>query len=106
MKTREHAVEGVKRSGVEADLESGIESLFRRCPTLSGFSVRSARLSQGPVQVANALLVTDVSDYPWSGLEAPAELCDQVVEALIALTDECPDTYELLRERTFARSLQ
>ena len=104
MKTREHTTETTRKDRFEADLESSIEALFRRCPTLCGFSVRTAGSQLGiPKQLANALLVTDVSDYPWTGLEAPAELCDEIVAALVELTDECPGTYELLRERSFAR---
>lgn len=41
MKTQEHRIEDPQRRRFEADLEASINALFRRCPTLCGFTVRS-----------------------------------------------------------------
>ena len=92
----------------EADLEVTINALFRRCPTLCGFSVRdAAELSRDRLALrpASELFVTEVSVYPMRDLNAPAELCNEIVAALADLIDESPETGELLRERTFARVL-
>lgn len=94
MKTQEHRIEDLQRSRFKADLEASINALFRRCPTLCGFTVRD---------VASRLLVTGVSVHPLRGLGAPRELCDEIVATLVELIDECPEAGELLRERTFAR---
>jgi hypothetical protein len=94
MKTQEHRIEDLQRSRFKADLEASINALFRRRPTLCGFTVRSH---------VSGLFVTGVSVHPLSGLKAPAELCDEIVATLVELIDECPDAYGLLRERTFAR---
>ena len=106
MKTQEHRIEDLQHSRFEADLEASINALFCRCPTLCGFSVRDAAKRSRDwlaLEHASELLVTEVSVYPLSGLEAPGEVCNQIVAALVALIDECPVACELLRERTFAR---
>jgi hypothetical protein len=94
MKTQEHRI------------ETSINALFRRCPTLCGFTVRdAANLSRDGLARSHAsrLFVTGVSVHPWSGLRAPGELCDEIAATLDELIDEYPEAGELLRERTFAR---
>lgn len=106
MKTQEHRNRDPFPGAFEADLEAGIDALFGRCPTLCGFSVRDAEsLAQEglAVQDTTALFVTEVSVYPQTCLEPPPEICHEIVASLIALVDECPETRDLLRERTFAR---
>ena len=83
MKTQDHPI------------EASINALFRRCPTLCGFTVRDE---------ASQLFVTGVSVYPCSGLAAPGELWSEIMATLAELVDECPEAGELLRERTFARA--
>jgi hypothetical protein len=108
MKTQEYRKEELQQRRFEADLAATINSLFRRCPTLCGFSVRdAAELSRDRLALrpASGLFVTEVSVYPMRDLIAPAELCNEIVAALADLIDECPDAGELLRARTFARIL-
>ena len=106
MKTQAHRTDQRQQRRFEADLEATIKTLFRRLPTLCGFSVRDAaalprdRLAQSP---ASGLFVTEVSVYPMRDLNAPPELCNEIVTALDELIDENPVAGELLRERTFAR---
>ena len=76
-------------------IEASIEALFCRCPALCGFTV----------QIANELLVSEVTVNPFGAVPAPGELTYQIVTALDQLIDECPEACELLRERTFARTL-
>ena len=95
MKALAHRIEELRQRRFEANLEGTIKALFRRCPTLCGFSVRDAGM----------LLVAEVSVFPLRDLYAPAELCDEITAVLVALIDECPEIRELLRERTFARVL-
>jgi hypothetical protein len=94
MKTQEHRIEDPQRSRFEADLEARINALFRRCPTLCGFIVRSH---------VGQLFVAGVSVHPLIGLKAPRELYEEIMATLDELIDECPEAGELLRERTFAR---
>ena len=93
MKTQEYRKEALRQLRFEADFESTIAGLFLRWPTLCGFAVREA----------GGLLVTEVSVYPLLGLDAPPELCHDIVVALTGLIDEIPEAHEWLRERTFAR---
>jgi hypothetical protein len=46
---------GTGASPFEADLEAGIGALFRRCPTLCGFTVQKA---------ASELFIAELSVYP------------------------------------------
>lgn len=94
MKAQEHRLDILRRNRFEADLDAGIKAIFRRIPTLCGFSVHEA---------ADALVVTEVSVHPSVCLDAPGEICHEIVTALTELIDECPETAWLLRERTFAR---
>jgi len=73
-------------------LEASISALFRRCPALCGFTVE--HLSE--------LFVSEVTIHP-SGAVPHRELRGEIVAALAALIEECPEAGELLRERTFAR---
>ena len=100
-------MEDLEHGRFEADLEATVSMLFQRWPTLCGFSVRAVHLTEDELQPqrASALFVTDVIDYPWSGPQPPAHLCYAIVAALAELTDACPETGELLRERSFARVL-
>lgn len=81
---------------MEADLEAVTSAIFRRCPTLCGFTVRGE---------LSALFVTEVSVFPLSGLEAPEDIRAEIVTTLITLIDEFPEAGALLRGRSFARIL-
>lgn len=106
MKTQQHRNEDLQHSRFEADLEARVNALFGRRPTLCGFAIRDAA-TLAPEGLAlrhvRSLCVTEVSVYPLSGLAAPGELCNEIVVTLSELIDGCPEAFELLRERTFAR---
>ena len=72
-----------------------VSALFRRRPALCGFAVRHT----------GQLVVSDITVNPQRGRPAPAELAIEIVATLGELIDECPEACELLRERTFARTL-
>jgi len=106
MKTQEHRVQERRYRMFEADLEATVDALFRRCPTLCGFSVRDAAdlpRNRSSLQHGNELFVTEVSVFPMRDLYAPAELSLEIVATLAELLDECPEAGALLRDRTFAR---
>jgi hypothetical protein len=108
MKTQQHQLEERQLRRSEADVEACLETLFDRCPSLCGFSVREAAYLEwdgSELRRVQRLLVTEVSVYPCSFLDPPAELCDEIVTQLAQLVDECPHASELLRERTFARTM-
>ena len=77
----------------EAQLEALVQTIFRRWPGLVGFSVEDA----------GELVLTEMETQPW-GVQ-PHELLGEVSVALLDFVDEEPGAIELLRGRTFARTL-
>jgi hypothetical protein len=85
----------VYNGGMEAiaqEIRERLEELFRRCPQLHGFAVRTDR------------------PLPWHLACHPAQVGEQaalgeIAQTLIELIDERPEAAELLRGRTFARTM-
>ena len=106
MKTQEHRSQERRSRMFEADVEATVDALFRRCPTLCGFSVRDAAdhpRNRSTLQHGHELFVTEVSVFPMRDVFPPAELSLEIVATLAELLDECPEAGALLRDRTFAR---
>jgi hypothetical protein len=93
MKASETRLQESRRSRTEAIVEEHVDALFRRLPMLSGFSLRED------------LEFADVSVHSWPGHTAGDEFYHELVQALADLAEERPDAVELMRGRTFARSL-
>lgn len=91
-----------------ADVAIHITALFAACPNLSGFVVEDLAES-GSVAEADQdeerLVITQISfGRPCSGDESE-QICSRIVDAVSELVTEQPEAYELLRGRTFARTL-
>ena len=69
-----------------------VNQIFAACPELCGFSVEDAA----------TLSLADVETFPYPRNE---ELLGEIAVALLDLIDEQPEAAELLRGRTFARTL-
>ncbi|HEX6691857.1 MAG TPA: hypothetical protein VF110_12010 [Burkholderiales bacterium] len=85
-----------------------IEALFERCPALCGFSVRDpADLPDNCTRSANGtdLFVTDIGISPRLGADQYGEIFNEIFSTLTELLAEEPGAGELLRGRTFARTL-
>lgn len=87
-------------------LAAVVDSLFRRWPSLVGFSVQETRpltedRAAGPLK--RELVLADVETSPWS--LRSQEICGEIAAALLDLIDDEPATRELLHGRTFARTL-
>jgi phosphotransacetylase len=80
----------------ERHLQEQLESLFARCPDLSGFSVR---------EEAQELFVSDIGISPRLSAEQYGEIYQDIAETLAELLDEEPHAQEWLKGRTFARTL-
>ena len=95
---------------VVADVEAKILALFSRCPTLCGFSVQDrSQLPQHMTenQIPDAdLYVTEIGIFPKLGTDQYADLFDEITVTLSNLVNEQPNAYDVLRGRTFARTLQ
>jgi len=105
MNALQHSTEFIR---LESDLAARMDTLFRRCPALHGFSVQCGasvsreRVVQG---LQDDLCLADVVWHsPLSGAQADA-LVDEISKALFDLVDERPEATALLRGRTFARTL-
>ncbi|MDQ5848477.1 MAG: hypothetical protein M3544_05865 [Pseudomonadota bacterium] len=85
-------------------LQQQIETLFDRCPTLCGFSVAERSIEDAGVPEVE-LFVSGIDVYPALGAGQPDQLFNEISAALVELLDEHPEAYELLRARTFARTL-
>ena len=71
-----------------------VASLFERLPMLSGF------------WVDEDLSTTEAQLHTWPGWDPSAQVAETIGSELHDLLDEQPEAAELLRGRTFARSLQ
>ena len=77
----------------EAIVARHLQALFHRFPMLCGFSLQQD------------LELRDVTICTWPGCGASGGLREDLMLALADLVEERPDATELLRGRTFARSL-
>jgi hypothetical protein len=93
MKSLESRLREERRQRSQAALDRHLADLFRRLPMLAGFTLRQD------------LEVADVAVHFWPGYVAGEELYKDLMVALTELAQERPDAVELLRGRTFARSV-
>jgi hypothetical protein len=96
-------------SRIELDIRAKINSLFARCPTLCGFSVQDR--STLPEKVDGAipdadLYVTEIGFFPKLGSDQYGDVFDEITLAISDLVYEQPKAFDVLRGRTFARTLQ
>ena len=77
-------------------VQTELESLFARCPDLWGFAVRSE---------AEDLYVSDIGISPRLSAEQYGEIYQDIAQTLGELLEEEPRAGELLRGRTFARTI-
>jgi len=87
----------MKARETQTQLAAVVDALFRRWPALVGFSVQESRTLPAD------LVIADVETDPWPG--QPRELVGEIAVALLDLIDNQPAARELLRGRTFARTL-
>ena len=99
---------------VVADVEAKIAALFARCPALCGFSVQDRAQVQDtkPAQIPDSqipdadLYVTEIGVFPKLGTDQHADVFDEITITISSLVNEQPNAYDVLRGRTFARTLQ
>ena len=86
----------MRTPATQSRLAAVVESLFRRWPSLVGFSVQEARPER-------ELVLADVATSPW--LAHTQELCGEIAVAMLNLIDDEPAARELVLGRTFTRTL-
>lgn len=91
-----------------ADLAIQIRALFLACPNLCGFVVEDLsglHHDAGPHASENGFAITQVSfGTPFSRDESH-QVCSLIVSVVSELVAAQPEAYDLLRGRTFARTL-
>ena len=95
-------------SSLDDDLAARVDELFGRHPELQGFSVQGAGVLPEAVRdsvKSNTLVVAEVGVDPLCGTEYSDRVSDEIAVALLDFVRERPEAAELLRDRTFARTL-
>jgi hypothetical protein len=91
-----------------ADVALHIKALFADCPSLCGFLVEDLSGLHGdpdPYDGEKRFVITQISfGTPLSSGESN-QVCSTIVNVVSELVAERPEAYELLRGRTFARTL-
>ena len=93
MKPSEQRQSDSQRQHTEAIVARHLHELFRRLPMLSGFWL-------GP-----ELELADVAVFDWPGYDPGRHLYEEVMQSLVDLAEERPEAVQLLRGRTFARTV-
>jgi hypothetical protein len=93
---------------LEEDLALRMDAIFERCPTLHGFTVQDCSALPEEFRalaLERELVVTDIGVYPNVNHEQCEQIYNEIAVALLDLLFERPAAKELLRGRTFARTL-
>jgi hypothetical protein len=99
---------------VEAEVALRIRTLFGRCPELAGFAVQDLAAVQELVGLAHdndgsdgipRLYVTDIGFSATVSREDLEEIYTLIGTAISDVVSEQPEAFDLLRGRTFARTL-
>jgi hypothetical protein len=90
---------------VEAELSTRIKALFGRCPELAGFAIQDLDGSRFDDSEETKLFVTDVGFSALVSVEEIDKVHSLIGNAIADVLSERPEAIELLRGRTFARTL-
>ncbi len=96
-------------TALDEDLTARVDDLFGRYPSLQGFSVQGSQAlpeSMRASATATTLVVAEVGVDPICGTEYSEKVSDEIAVALLDFVQDRPEAAELLRDRTFARTLQ
>jgi hypothetical protein len=93
---------------IDEDLAARLESIFERCPQLHGFTVQdSSALPEELRSLAleRELVVTDIGVFPFINAEQCEAIYNEIAVALLDFMFERPSAKDVLRGRTFVRTL-
>jgi len=93
---------------IEEDLAARLETIFEHCPHLAGFTVQdSSALPEELRSLAleRELVVTDIGVFPFINAEQCEQIYNEIAVALLDFMFERPAAKDVLRGRTFARTL-
>jgi hypothetical protein len=95
-------------SSLDEDLSARVDELFGRYPALHGFSVQGAHALPEAVRDSvkpSTLVVAEVGIDPLCGTDYSDRVSDEIAVVLLDFVKDRPEAAELLRDRTFARTL-
>jgi len=93
---------------LEEDLSRRLDVIFERCPQLHGFTVQdSSALPEELRSLAleKELVVTDIGVFPFINAEQCEVIYNEIAVALLDFMFERPSAKDVLRGRTFVRTL-
>jgi hypothetical protein len=93
---------------IEEDLAVRVDTIFDRCPALHGFTVQdSSALPEELRSLAleRELVVTDIGVFPFLNADQCEQIYNEIAVALLDFMFERPTAKDVLRGRTFARTL-
>ena len=93
---------------LEEDLAARLCVIFERCPHLHGFTVQdSSALPEELRSLAleKELVVTDIGVFPFINAEQCEAIYNEIAVALLDFMFERPSAKDVLRGRTFVRTL-
>ncbi len=93
---------------IEEDLAARMDVIFERCPALHGFSVQDCTALPEEFRalaLERELVVTDIGVFPTLNTEQCEQIYNEIAVALLDFMFERPAAKDLLRGRTFARTL-
>lgn len=93
---------------LEDDLAARLDVIFERCPQLHGFTVQdSSALPEELRSLAleRELVITDIGVYPFINAEQCEQIYNEIAVALLDFMYERPSAKDVLRGRTFVRTL-
>jgi hypothetical protein len=108
MQTIQSVVLEPRLQQIEADLMARIEVLFRQCTNLVGFALQdSAGLpdDMDKTGISRELFITEIDFVVPVNDDKHDEICNLINVTISDLICERMEAFELLRDRTFARSL-
>ena len=93
---------------LDDDVAARVEIIFNRCPHLCGFTVQDASAlpeELRPLALEKELVVTDIGVFPFINAEQCETIYNEIAVALLDFIYERPSAKDVLRGRTFARTL-
>ena len=93
---------------IEADLAARVDTIFERCPALYGFTVQDCSALPEELRslaLERELVVTDIGVYPYLNADQCEQIYNEIAVALLDFMFERPSAKEVLRGRTFVRTL-
>ena len=93
---------------IEEDLAARVDTIFDRCPALYGFTIQDCSALPEELRslaLERELVVTDIGVYPYLNADQCEQIYNEIAVALLDFMFERPFAKDVLRGRTFVRTL-